>query len=124
MTTQDSLQGTFDNKIFVTSGNNTTKTSGASYAPVLNVEEGEGDHENSEISDIATGTDNNSNNTNNTSHLNVSYGRPDYSNELKDMAIWGSDAIVFACGPTALAESCSDTALKYGISFHSETFEF
>lgn len=107
------MQGVFEHCLFVTSGSSNKQSSGASYAPLLVSEENQ--NESSEVSDIATS---------NESNLNVSYGRPDYLKELQDLSIWGSNAIVFACGPAAMIESCSDTALKYGISFHSETFEF
>lgn len=50
-------------------------------------------------------------------------GRPDLQAEIMALAPWGMEAVVFACGPTALQNLCAEYAGKAKVDLRTESFE-
>lgn len=52
------------------------------------------------------------------------YGRPNFEAEVADFSSYGSDSLVFACGPRGLIDLLADLTQKMDVDFHQEIFEF
>ena len=111
MTQKDNLDGIFSHAIHITRGTKSSskRVADPSRNPLLSVDT------------IISETDDLENLQNN---LKIIEGRVNLQQAISELNIWGNEAVVFACGPASLSESCNDLALKYKISFHAETFEF